>query len=78
MCLGVPMKILSVNQEFGTAEAEISGFRQQIRIDLLEDVREGEYVIVHAGFAIQKISEEDAKSTLELLKDIFFDDEIPE
>ncbi len=77
MCLGVPMKIVDLNSELGTAQAEISGFRQQIRIDLLEDVKVGDYVIVHAGFAIQKISEKDAEETLRLIEDIFFDDEVP-
>ncbi len=77
MCLGVPMKIIEINREFGTAKAEISGFVQDIRIDLLEDVSVGDYVIVHAGFAIQKLSEKDAQETLRLIEEIFFDDEIP-
>ncbi len=78
MCLGVPMKIVEINRDFGMAKAEISGYTQDIRIDLLEDVSVGDYVIVHAGFAIQKLDEKDALETLKLIEEIFFDDEIPE
>ncbi len=76
MCLGVPMKIIEVNRELGMAKAEISGFIQNIRIDLLDEVSAGDYVIVHAGFAIQKLNEKDALETLKLIEEIFFDDEV--
>ncbi len=63
------MKVVEINRDFNTGIAEISGFKKEVRFDLLDEVREGDYVIVHAGFAIQKLSEIDAMETLKLLRD---------
>jgi len=68
MCLAVPMKLVSKNGS--TAVAEIGGVQRQISLMLLPEAEIGEYVIVHAGFAIQKLNEEEAKKTLELLEQI--------
>jgi hydrogenase expression/formation protein HypC len=68
MCLGVPVKILEVKDNY--AWVEIGGIRREISIELLEDVKVGEYVIVHAGFAIQKLDEKEAEETLKILKEI--------
>ncbi len=65
------MKVLEINNDFKTAIAEVSGFKKKIRTDLLEDVKVGDYVIVHAGFAIQKLNEKEAKETIELLQQMF-------
>lgn len=50
------------------ARVEVGGFLREISLDLCPNVSEGEYVLIHTGFAIQKVDEEDAKETLELLK----------
>ncbi|MBF8260109.1 MAG: hypC, partial [Actinobacteria bacterium] len=56
MCLGVPARVMSVS---GTsATVEVGGARREISIMLLEEVREGDWVILHAGFAISKLSPE--------------------
>lgn len=69
MCLGIPMKILTKTGE--EAIAEIDGVGREISLMLLdEDVSEGDYVIVHAGFAISRLNEDDAQATLELMKKI--------
>ena len=69
MCLGIPMKILTKTGE--QAIAEIDGVGREISLMLLdEDVSEGDYVIVHAGFAISRLNEDDAQATLELMKKI--------
>ena len=53
-----------------TATGEAGGLLQDIRIDFLEDVKSGDYVMVHAGFAIQKMTEQEALENLELLEEI--------
>jgi hydrogenase expression/formation protein HypC len=66
MCLAVPMKILAVDGE--TARVSLSGLTQEIDVRFLEDPRPGDYVIVHAGFAIEKLDAEEARKTLELFR----------
>jgi hydrogenase expression/formation protein HypC len=68
MCLGVPAKILETGD--GTAVVELGGVRREISLMLVDDVSDGEWVIVHAGFAIQKLSEEEAEQTLALFREI--------
>ena len=66
MCLAVPMRITKIEGENATAELE--GVKKEISLGLLEKVNIGDYVIVHAGFAIQKLDKKEAKETLRLLK----------
>ncbi|MEW6161783.1 MAG: HypC/HybG/HupF family hydrogenase formation chaperone [Nitrospirota bacterium] len=67
MCLAVPSKIISI--KYTTAIVDVYGARRAISLLLLEDeVNVGDYVLVHAGFAIQKVQEEYAEETLELFK----------
>lgn len=66
MCLGIPAKIVEKNGIIGVAE--IGGVRREVDLRLLEDIKVGDYVILHAGFAIQKLDEKEARETLELLK----------
>ena len=68
MCLAIPMKITKIDGLTATGEA--GGLLQDIRIDFLEDVKSGDYVMVHAGFAIQKMTEQEALENLELLEEI--------
>ena len=68
MCLGVPAKILETSD--GTAVVELGGVRREISVMLIDDVAVGEWVIVHAGFAIEKLSEEEAEQTLALFREI--------
>ena len=68
MCLAVPLKITSMNGNDAVAERD--GVRRKIRIDLLKDPKIGEYVMVHAGFAIERLSEEQALADLEAAKEV--------
>jgi hydrogenase expression/formation protein HypC len=68
MCLGVPAKVLETGD--GAAVVELGGVRREISVMLLGDVSVGEWVIVHAGFAIEKLSEEEAERTLALFREI--------
>lgn len=67
MCLSVPAKILSVDGEY--AEVSVGGATTKANIRLVGDVNHGDYVLVHSGFAIQKISEEEAKETLQTFEE---------
>jgi hydrogenase expression/formation protein HypC len=68
MCLGVPAKVMERNGD--AAVVELGGVRREISLMLLDDVSVGEWVIVHAGFAIGKLSEEEAEQTLSLFREI--------
>jgi len=64
MCLAYPYKIVEVKDEW-TAIAEIQGVRTEVALHLLgEPVKEGDWVLVHVGFAIKKISKEEAQESL--------------
>ena len=66
MCLAIPSRI--VEKEGAFATADVYGARRQINLMLLpEEAEVGDYVLVHAGFAIQKIDEEAARETLALI-----------
>lgn len=68
MCLAVPLRVTRIDGF--DAVAEQGGASVQIRTDLLDDVKAGDYVLVHAGFAIQKVSEDEAEETLRLLREL--------
>lgn len=59
MCLAVPLKLIEINGVDGVGEVE--GLRRAVRLDFLREPRIGEYVVVHAGFAIERLSEEQAR-----------------
>ncbi|MCK4453002.1 HypC/HybG/HupF family hydrogenase formation chaperone [candidate division WOR-3 bacterium] len=68
MCLGVVGRIEEI--EGDTAIAEIMAVRRKISIVLVPEIKVGEYVMIHAGFAINPIDEEAAKETEEILKEV--------
>ncbi len=70
MCLAIPGKIISVQDD--TARVDVNGVMTDVKITLLEEVSVGDYVIVHAGFAIQKYDRRDAEETLKLFEEIKF------
>ena len=69
MCLAVPGLIESLEGD-GMALVDVMGVRRQVSLDLLPDARPGDYVLVHAGFGIEVVSEEDARETLALLEEL--------
>lgn len=70
MCLGVPMRIIS--REGDNIVAEVDGVRKEASVMLLdEELAVGDYVIVHAGFAISRLDQEYAEETLRMMKEIF-------
>jgi len=68
MCLAVPMRLIEVDGN--KAKAEVGGVIREIRLDLLEGVGLDDYVIVHAGYAIETLDEEEAMKTIEMLEQI--------
>ncbi|MCD8339777.1 MAG: HypC/HybG/HupF family hydrogenase formation chaperone [Burkholderiales bacterium] len=65
MCLAIPVQIKEVLPG-DIAVAEISGLKKEISTALLDDVKPGDYVILHVGYALQKIDPEEAEKTLAL------------
>ncbi|WP_209476657.1 HypC/HybG/HupF family hydrogenase formation chaperone [Thermococcus stetteri] len=63
MCLAVPGKVIEVNGP--VAVVDFGGVKREVRLDLLPDTKPGEWVIVHTGFAIEKLDEERAREILE-------------
>lgn len=68
MCLAVPMRLIQIEGNRGVAE--IAGVRRSVMLDLVPEAGVGQYVLVHAGYAIQVLEEEDARETLRLLERI--------
>lgn len=64
----MPMKINEIDGPL--ARCEVGGLSQNIRIDFITDPKPGDYVMVHAGFAIEKMSEKEALENIELLEEI--------
>lgn len=68
MCLAVPMLVKELDENM--ARVEVGGTVQHVRLDLLGEKPElGDYVIVHAGFALQKLDREEALETLKLFQE---------
>lgn len=68
MCLAVPGKVVEIVDMLATVD--ISGVTRQVSLILLPDAKIGDYVLVHAGFAIQAIDEDEAQKTLALFKEL--------
>lgn len=69
MCLAVPMKLISIEGTAGIAEqGDVS---IPVNLMLMETLKIGDYIIVHAGFAIQKMSEEEALETIEIYREYY-------
>ena len=68
MCLAVPSLVTSINQQL--AQVDVGGITRQISIVLTSEVKVGDYVLVHAGYSISVISEEEAQETLNLIYEL--------
>lgn len=70
MCLAVPSKIVSIDPDTAMAVVDVLGVQRSCSLRLTPDAGIGDYVLVHAGFAIQRIEEQDAAETLSLLGEL--------
>lgn len=68
MCLAVPMKVMK--KQGARAVVESAGVNMEVDVSMVPEVAEGEYVIVHAGFAIERLLAEDAEETLKLMREM--------
>jgi len=68
MCLAVPMKLVERREALGVAE--LDGVRREVSLMLQPDAEVGQYVLVHAGYAIGVVDEAEANETLELLRQV--------
>jgi hydrogenase expression/formation protein HypC len=69
MCLAVPGKLISKEGETGIVE--LGGVRRTVGLQLVPETMPGDWVLLHAGFAIQVIDEDEAKTTISLLEEFF-------
>lgn len=68
MCLGIPMKLIRMDGDTGVVES--GGLRRAANLSLMKGLRLGDYLLIHAGFAIERVKPEEAKKTLKALKEI--------
>lgn len=67
MCLGVPMQVKTIENEM--AVCEIDGVQREASLMMIDDIQVGDYVLIHAGFAIEKIDDDEAQLTLKALRE---------
>lgn len=66
MCLAVPARIAHIQDDTGMAKVEVGGVVKEVSLALIDDVKVGDYVIVHVGFALSRLDPEEAEQTLSL------------
>jgi len=64
MCLAIPAEVISIDGD--NAEVSLDGVRKAVSLALVDDIAVGDYVLIHVGYALNKISSEEAQKTLEL------------
>ncbi len=69
MCLSIPAKVLSVEEE-DMARVSVRGVETRVSLQLVENIEPGDFVLVHTGFALQKLSEEEARESLKILEEL--------
>ena len=74
MCIAVPAKVIDISEGFGNVEA--LGVRTRVNIQLIENIKEGEHVLIHTGFAIEKIDEEHFETLTTTLKEMIDRDDL--
>jgi len=70
MCLAVPLKLIEIDPDGKNAVGESLGLRRRLRVDFIDEPRIGDYVIVHAGFAIERLPERQALDDLETWEEL--------
>ncbi|MES9898333.1 MAG: HypC/HybG/HupF family hydrogenase formation chaperone [Sedimenticola sp.] len=66
MCLALPAQIVEIDETTDSAIASLGGVKKEISLALVEDARVGDYVLIHVGYALNMVSEEEAEKTLAL------------
>lgn len=68
MCYAIPAKILEINED--TAQVDYGGVKKKVNICLLEKIKVGDYILIHAGFAIEKLEKQSAEETLKIIREM--------
>jgi len=68
MCIAVPLEVREIKDNI--AKASVGNAIREVYLDLMDEVKVGDYILVHAGFAIEKLDKEEAEKTLSLFKEI--------
>jgi hydrogenase expression/formation protein HypC len=69
MCLAIPGQIIEfVDEDNRLAKVDVAGVRRTVNVALLDGARPGDWVLIHVGFALSKVDEDEAHATLELLR----------
>jgi hydrogenase expression/formation protein HypC len=76
MCLAIPGKIIKINDDGNSALVDFDGLQQNVIVALLMNPQAGNYVIVHAGYAIEQMNEKEALEAIEQWKEIAQDQEL--
>jgi hydrogenase expression/formation protein HypC len=76
MCLAVPMRVITIDGD--VAICEIDGVRREANLMMIDDVAIHDYVLIHAGFAIEKLDENEAEETLRLMREVLAQGILPE
>jgi hydrogenase expression/formation protein HypC len=68
MCLAIPAKVVSLDED-ATAIVSLEGIKKKISTALLDEIAVGDYVLVHVGYALNRLSEDEAQRTLDLMRE---------
>ena len=69
MCLAIPMQIVKIEGSF--ADVKTGGIKRRVNVDMLPNIKRGDFVMVHTGFAIQRVDAKEAKKTLEAIGELY-------
>jgi hydrogenase expression/formation protein HypC len=69
MCLAIPAQLVEISSA-DTGVVDLSGVRKEVSLSLVDDVKVGDYVIVHVGYALQKLDPEEAEKTLRMFAEL--------
>lgn len=70
MCLAIPVRVVSVDSTGESGKVDYLGTKMGASFALIKDIRVGDWVVVHAGFAISRLDENDARETLAMLREV--------
>jgi len=68
MCVAIPLEVVETKDNL--AKVSIGKTLREVRLDLMDEVKVGDFILVHAGFAIEKLDKEEAEKTLSLFKEV--------
>lgn len=76
MCLAIPGKIIEINEQKKTALVDFDGIKQEVVIALIQNPEVGKYIVIHAGYAIEQMNEDEALEAIDQWKEIAEDQDI--